>query len=135
MRLCRIRLKYTPPYHPRGNYTERANRFVGESLRAMANSPCRLGRWPILLGAWGRKQDWYKLVKFVQFAYRRMFIPGTNLTPYMVARGRQPISPSEVHFRNNTYHIRRLIAHDEEWENQPNNLAIVEIIDHSNDIT
>ena len=35
MRLCRIRLKYTPPYQPRGNYTERANRFVGESLRAM----------------------------------------------------------------------------------------------------
>ena len=84
MRLCRIRLKYTPPYHPRGNYTERANRFVGESLRAMVNSPS------------GKKQDWYKLVKFVQFAYRRMFIPGTNLTPYMVARGRQPISPNEV---------------------------------------
>ena len=84
MRLCRIRLKYTPPYHPRGNYTERVNRFVGESLRAMVNSPS------------GKKQDWYKLVKFVQFAYRRMFIPGTNLTPYMVARGRQPISPNEV---------------------------------------
>ena len=44
----------------------------------------------------GRKQDWHKLVKFVQFAYRRMYIPGTNLTPYMVARGRQPISPNEV---------------------------------------
>ena len=84
MRLCRIRLKYTPPYHPRGNYTERANRFVRESLRAMANSPS------------GKKQDWYKLVKFVQFAYRRVFIPGTNLTPYMVARGRQPISPNEA---------------------------------------
>ena len=84
MRLCRIRLKYTPPYHPRGNYTERVNRFVGESLRAMVNSPS------------GKKQDWYKLVKFVQFAYRRMYIPGTNLTPYMVARGRQPISPNEV---------------------------------------
>ena len=32
----------------------------------------------------------------MQFAYRRMYIPGTNLTPYMVARGRQPISPNEV---------------------------------------
>ena len=39
MRLCRIRLKYTPPYHPRGNYTERSNRFVGESLRAMSILP------------------------------------------------------------------------------------------------
>ena len=84
MRLYRIRLKYTPPYHPRGNFTERANRFVGESPRAMVSPPS------------GRKQDWYKLGKFVQFAYRRMLIPGTSLTPYMVARGRQPISPNEV---------------------------------------
>ena len=84
MRLCRIRLKYTPPYHPHGNYTERANRFVGESLRAMVNSPS------------GRKQDWYNPDKFVQFTYRRMFIPGTHFTPYMVAIGRQPISPNEV---------------------------------------
>ena len=28
-----------------------------------------------------RKQDWWKFTKFVQFAYRRMFIPGTNLSP------------------------------------------------------
>ena len=48
----------------------------------------------------GCKQDWHKLVKFVQFAYRRMFIPGTNLTPYMVARGRQPVSPNEVDLIN-----------------------------------
>ena len=58
MRLCRIRLRFTPPYHPRGNYTERVNRFIGESLRAMVNSPS------------GCKQDWHKSVKFVQFSYR-----------------------------------------------------------------
>ena len=29
-----------------------------------------------------------------------MFLPGTNLTPYMVARGRQPISPTEVDLIN-----------------------------------
>ena len=40
--------------------------------------------------------DWWKLTKFVQFAYRRMFIPGTNLSPYMVARGRQPSLPSDL---------------------------------------
>ena len=84
MRLCRIRLKYTPPYHPRGNYTERVNRYIGESLRTMVNSPS------------GKKQDWYKLVKFTQFAYRNMFIPGTNLTPFEVARGRLPITPAEM---------------------------------------
>ena len=63
MRLCRVRIRPTPPYHPHGNYTERANRFVGESLRAMVNSPS------------GKKQDWHKLVKFVQFAYRRSTSP------------------------------------------------------------
>ena len=45
----------------------------------------------------GAKQsDWWKLTKFVEFAYRRMYIPGTNLTPFMVARGRQPTVPSEL---------------------------------------
>ena len=84
MRLLKVRLQFTPSYHPRGNYTERVNRFIGESLRTMLNMP----------GA--RKQDWWKFTKFVQFAYRRMFIPGTNLSPYMVARGRQPTLPSEI---------------------------------------
>ena len=84
MELLRTRLKFTPSYHPRGNYTERVNRLIGESLRTMINMP----------GA--KKQDWHKLVKFIQFAYRRMHIPGTNLSPYMVARGRQPRIPSKM---------------------------------------
>ena len=84
MELLKVRLRYTPSYHPRGNYTERVNRFVGESLRAMVNMD-------------GAKQaDWWKLTKFVEFAYRRMYIPGTNLTPFMVARGRQPSLPDEL---------------------------------------
>ena len=84
MRLLKVRLHFTPSYHPRGNYTERVNRFIGGSLRTMLN----------MEGA--RKADWFKLVKFVQFAYCRMHIPGTNLTPYMVARGRQPSLPLEI---------------------------------------
>ena len=84
MRLLKVRLHMTPAYHPRGNYTERVNNFIGKSLRTMLNMP----------GA--RKADWWKLIKFVQFAYRRMHIPGTNLTPYMVARGRQPKLPLEL---------------------------------------
>ena len=59
MRLLRVRLHFTPAYHPRGNYTERVNRFIGTSLRTMLAMP----------GA--RQADWWKLTKFVQFAYRR----------------------------------------------------------------
>ena len=84
MRLLKVRMHFTPSYHPRGNYTERVNRFVGESLRTMLASD----------GA--KKHNWWRLLKFVQFAYRRMFIPGTNLSPYMVARGRQPSLPSDL---------------------------------------
>ena len=36
-----------------------------------------------------KKANWWKLTKFVQFAYRRMLIPGTSFPPFMVARGRQ----------------------------------------------
>ena len=84
LRLLKIRLYLTPAYHPRGNYTERVNRFIGESLRTMLSMP----------GA--KKADWWKLAKFIQFAYRRMLIPGTNVSPYMVARGRQPSLPSDL---------------------------------------
>ena len=73
MEMLKIRLRFTPSYHPRGNYTERVNRFIGESLRTVVSMD-------------GAKQsDWWKLTKFVEFAYRGMFIPGTNLTPFMVA--------------------------------------------------
>ena len=36
------------------------------------------------------------MVKFVQFAYRRMHIPGTNVSPNMLARGRQPVTPNDL---------------------------------------
>ena len=84
MHLLRTKLKFTPAYHPRGNYTERVNRFIGESLRTMLNSS----------GA--KKKDWHQFVKFVEFAYRRMYIPGTNISPFMLARGRQPLIPTDL---------------------------------------
>jgi len=84
MHLLRTRLKFTPAYHLRGNYTERVNRFIGESLRTMLNSP----------GA--KKQDWHQFVKFVEFAYRRMHLPGTNISPFMLAKGRQPLIPTNL---------------------------------------
>ena len=56
MDMLRTRMKFSPAYHTRSNYTERVNRFIGESLRVMVNTP----------GA--KKQNWNKLIKFVQFA-------------------------------------------------------------------
>ena len=51
MEMLKIRLRFTPSYHPRGNYTERVNRFIGESLRTMvsmdgAKQWKQLGRGP-----------------------------------------------------------------------------------------
>ena len=51
MEMLKIRLRFTPSYHPRGNYTERVNRFIGESLRTMVSMD-------------GAKQsDWWKLTR------------------------------------------------------------------------
>ena len=46
VKLLRIRHGFTPPYYPRGNYTERVNRCIGEWLRALVNTKS------------ARKRDW-----------------------------------------------------------------------------
>jgi len=86
VKLLRIRHGFTPPYHPRGNYTERVNRCIGEWLRALVNTKS------------ARKRDWVRYTKFVEFAYNSMFIPGTNISPYMASTGRQPLVPQDVFF-------------------------------------
>ena len=85
-RLWRIKLCYTPPLHPQSNYTERVNRYIGETLRNLVNAP----------GA--RRCDWFEYVKFIEFAYNRKYIPGTNLSPYLVTTGRQPLTPFDTAF-------------------------------------
>ena len=84
MEYARVEHRWTPAYHPRANYAERVNRFVGAQLRAMVNAP----------GV--RKADWPRLVKYIEFAYRRTLIPGTQVSPFMVARGRQPMLPVDA---------------------------------------
>ena len=83
MAYMKTRHRLTPFYMPRGNYAERVNRFVGEILRT------------IMASGDLRKSDWPGLIKYIEFAYRRMPIPGTDFTPFMVARGRQPRLPSD----------------------------------------
>jgi hypothetical protein len=85
-KLLKIRHGFTPPYHPQGNYTERVNRCIGEWLRALVNSKS------------ARKRDWVQYTKFVEFSYNSMFIPGTNISPYMASTGRQPLMPQDVFF-------------------------------------
>ena len=87
-KLLKIRHGLTPPYHPRGNYTERANRRIGEWLRALVNTKS------------ARMHNWVQYPKFVGFAYNSMSIPGTNIYPYMASTGRQPLVPQDVFFMN-----------------------------------
>ena len=42
--------------------------------------------------------DWFEYVKFIEFAYNRKYIPGTNLSPYLVTTGRQPLTPIDTAF-------------------------------------
>ena len=81
-----VRCQYSPAYHPQSNQTERANRFVVETLRVLVNEPR------------ARKRDWHRLIKYIEFAYRRMPIPGTNISAYMMARGREPMLPDDIAF-------------------------------------
>ena len=42
------------------------------------------------------KSDWYRYVKLVEFTMRRLPIPGTNLSAFQVARGRQPSTINDL---------------------------------------
>ena len=79
-----VDFQFSPAYHPQSNQTERSNRFITETLRSIVNES----------GATVR--DWAKYVKFIEFAMRRAPIPGTNLTPFMAMRGRDPVLPIDL---------------------------------------
>ena len=76
--LMRSELQYSPAYWPQSNQCERTNRQVGEILRCMTNTKT------------AEKQDWYKYIKYVEFAMRSSPISGTHITPFEAARGRLP---------------------------------------------
>ena len=60
------------------------NKFVGEQLRCMIASAQNL------------RTQWAKIIKYIEFNYRRMPIPGTDVTPFMLARGRTPLLPTDA---------------------------------------
>ena len=99
-----IRFGYTIPYHPQSNPVERVHRFINSLVRASVQSsqgPCKC---------------WAEALPYVVFAYNQMFIPGTQVSPFMLHMGRQPIIPEdlqrvELHCENQTFEERiRLIT-------------------------
>ena len=78
--LVRSELQYSPAYWPQSSQCERTNRQIGEILRCMTNTKT------------AEKQDWYKYIKYVEFAMRSSPISGTHITPFEAARGRLPRS-------------------------------------------
>ena len=76
--LMRSELQFSPAYWPQSNQCERTNRQVGEMLRCMTNTKT------------AEKQDWFKYIKYAEFAMRSSPISGTHITPFEAARGRLP---------------------------------------------
>ena len=76
--LMRSELQFSQAYWPQSNQCERTNRQVGEMLRCMTNTKT------------AEKQDWFKYIKYAEFAMRPSPISGTHVTPFEAARGRLP---------------------------------------------
>ena len=91
-----VRFGYTIPYHPQSNPVERVHRFINSLVRASVQSstgPCKC---------------WSEALPYVVFAYNQMFIPGTQVSPFMLHLGRQPMIPEdlqrvELHCENQTF--------------------------------
>lgn len=92
----KVRFGYSIPYHPQSNPVERAHRYVGALLRIAVNRSD------------STSNDWWDSVPFIEFAYNKMEIPGTKVSPFMLSNGFQPRYPedvmrSELRCKNKTY--------------------------------
>ena len=84
MTALKVHHQFSPAYHPQSNQTERANRNITELLRCVVND----------VGA--RTRDWPRYVKLIEFAIRRQPISGTNISPFLMMRGREPVLPIDL---------------------------------------
>ena len=84
MEVLKTKHQFSPAYHPRGNMCERVNRWLGDTLRTIMQHKSL------------KMYDWPKMVKYLEFTYRRMPITGTDISPFMAHRGRQPRLPSAL---------------------------------------
>lgn len=86
-KLFKIRFQNTVPYAPQGNHTERVNRFIVGMIRSLVHSVRD-----------ATVDDWTQFVDYVAFAYNRLHIPGTNISPYMLRMGKQPLTPMDLDY-------------------------------------
>ena len=98
-----VRFGYTIPYHSQSNPVERVHRFINSLVRASVQSstgPC---------------ECWAEALPYVVFAYNQKFIPGTQVSPFMLRLGHHPILPEDlqrvgIYCENQTFEDRiRLI--------------------------
>ena len=104
MEKLRVHHQFTPPYHPSSNFTERVNRFIGCTLRALVNSD------------FASQEDWGRLVPYVEFAYNQLHIPGTHLSPFMLTTGRQPLLPTDLQLLPSQSLDRSRLVHADDLE-------------------
>jgi len=103
LNMFNVRFGYTIPYHPQSNPVERVHRFINSLVRASVQSstgPC---------------ECWAEALPYVVFAYNQKFIPGTQVSPFMLRLGHHPILPEDlqrvgIYCENQTFEDRiRLI--------------------------
>jgi len=70
-------------YSPQQNPVERVNRFIKAMLQTLVNEK-------------GRSfSEWENFVAFVEYAYNKIRIPGTKVSPFMLRHGRVPLEPQD----------------------------------------
>lgn len=83
LRQFKIRFGYSIPYHPQGNPVERVHRYAGAVLRiAVSRSDSVFDHWS-------------EAVPYAEFSYNKKYIPGTDVSPFMLRNGFQPRYPSD----------------------------------------
>lgn len=82
--LFKVRFGYSIPYHPQSNPVERVHRYVNELLRIAVSRSDAI------------HDDWVECLPYVVFSYNKKSIPGSDITPFMLANGFQPRHPEDL---------------------------------------
>mmetsp|Transcript_19126 Transcript_19126/g.61523 ORF Transcript_19126/g.61523 Transcript_19126/m.61523 type:complete len:576 (+) Transcript_19126:1815-3542(+) len=94
-------------HSPQQNPVERVNRFIKAMLKTMVNQ------------AKNSTVDWAEFVPYVEYVYNRMKIPGTQISPFMLRHGRDPLEPRDwARVANIPIPNRLMSEHIDKWYEQ-----------------